>query len=103
MRLNFGGNLTGAMSVCNRRCGVIRCSLQLSGTSSLDLVAKNGYLAIGNGRDAGRGRTALLGSRLDSDPGEACALQLATNQHLVMVAMRRADQKARRIGRKDPR
>ena len=60
MCLNFAYNLAVAVSVCNRRCGVIRCSLQLSGTSSLDLVAKNGSLAIGNGRDAGRGRTAFL-------------------------------------------
>src|SRR5262245_64986921 len=43
----------------------------------------------------------LLGSSLNHHAGEACLLQLTTDQHGVVIAVRRAYQKAWRIARKD--
>src|SRR5882757_1464341 len=43
-----------------------------------------------------------LGSRLDHHAGETGVLQLATDQCRIVVAVRRACQKARRIVRKNP-
>ena len=59
------------------------------------------FLTISNGRKARRGCTALFGSRLDHHAGETCVLQLATDQCRIVVAVRRACQKARRIVRKN--
>ena len=99
--LNFGSNLAAAMSVCNRGCGVVGCSFQFSRVSGLDFVAKKSSLTISNGRKARRGCTALFGSCLDYHTGEACVLQLATDQGRIVVTVRRACQKARRIVRKN--
>src|SRR5882724_4404966 len=90
------------MSVCNRGCGVVGCSFQFSRVSGLDFVAKESSLAISDGRKARRGCTALFGSRLDHHTGETGVLHLAADQCRIVVAMRRACQKARRIVRKNP-
>src|SRR4249919_2816447 len=90
------------MSVCNRGCGVVGCGLQFSRVSGLDFVAEKSSLTISKGRNARRGGTALFGSRLDHHAGETCVLQLATDQCPIVVAVRRACQKARRIVRKNP-
>ena len=99
--LNFGGNLAAAMFVRNRGCDVVGCSFQFSRFSGLDFVAKKSSLTIGNGRKARRGCAALFGSCLDNHTGKTCLLQLATDQGRIMVAVRRACQKARRIVRKN--
>src|SRR5271169_5286207 len=98
--LNFSSNLAVAMSVRNRGFGIVGCSFQFSRVSGLYFVAKKSSLTISNGRKARRGCTALFGSRLDHHTGEACVLQLATDQCRIVVAVRRACQKARRIVRK---
>src|SRR4029077_2220066 len=50
---------------------------------------------------ARRGCAALLGSSLNHHAGEACLLQLTTDQRGVVIAVRRACQKAWRIAGKD--
>src|SRR5262249_46145766 len=100
--LNFGNNLAAAMSVRNRGCGVVSYSFQFSRVSGLDFVAKRSSLTIGNGRNTGGGRAALFGSGLDYHAGKTCLLQLVTAQCRIMVAMRCARQKTRRIIRKNP-
>src|SRR4029450_2677417 len=50
---------------------------------------------------ARRGCAALLGSSLNRHAGEACLLQLTTDQRGVVIAVRRACQKAWRIAGKD--
>src|SRR5215475_2259870 len=50
---------------------------------------------------ARRGCAALLGSSLYHHAAEACLLQLTTDQRGVVIAVRRACQKAWRIARKD--
>src|SRR5579863_672774 len=50
---------------------------------------------------ARRGCVALLGSSFDRHAGEACLLQLTIDQRGVVIAVRRACQKAWRIVRKD--
>src|SRR6476619_8271521 len=50
---------------------------------------------------ARRGCAALLGSSLNHYVGEACLLQLTTDQRGVVIAVRRACQKTWRIARKD--
>src|SRR4029077_10930004 len=66
-----------------------------------DFVAKRSSLTIGNRRKARRRSTALFGSRLDHNAGETCLPQLAADQLRIVVAVRRACQKARRIVRKN--
>src|SRR5262249_46879146 len=100
--LNFGSNLAAAMSVGNRRCGIIGCSFEFSCVSGLDFVAQRSSLTISNGRKARRGCMTLFGSRLDHYTGETCVLQLATDQCRIVVAVRRTCQKARRVVRKNP-
>ena len=92
-----------------RRCHVClqspmprsRLQLPVFPVSGLDFVAKNSSLTISDGRKARRGCTALFGSRLDHHTGETCVLQFATDQRRIVVAVRRACQKARRIVRKN--
>jgi hypothetical protein len=92
-----------------RRCHVCvqsrtwrsRLQLPVFRVSGLDFVAKKSSLTISNGRKARRGCTALFGSRLDHHAGETCLLQAATDQCRIVVAVRRASQKARRIVRKN--
>ena len=43
----------------------------------------------------------MFGSCLDNHTGETCLLQLATDQGRIVVTVRRACQKARRIVRKN--
>src|SRR5450830_850974 len=50
---------------------------------------------------ARRGCAALFGSSLNHHAGEACLLQLTTDQRGVVIAVRRPCQKAWRIVRKD--
>ena len=95
--LYFGSNPAAAMSLGNRGGGMVGCSFPLSCVSGFDFVAKRGSLTISNGHKARRGSTALFGSRLNHYTGETCVLQLATDQRRIVVAVRRACQKARRI------
>jgi hypothetical protein len=64
---------------------------------SFDLVAKKSFVAIGDGRKAWRGCAALFGSRLDRYIREACVLELAADPCGIVVAMRRAGKKERRV------
>ena len=102
MCLNFGSNLAAAMPVCNRGFGVVGCGFQFSRVPGLDFVAKKSSLTISDGRKARRGCPALLGFRLDHHMGETRVLKLAADQCCIVVAVRRAGQKARRIVRKNP-
>ena len=89
--------------VGNRGCNVVGLRFQASRLPGLDLVAEKRSLTIGDGWKARRGCAALFGSRLDRHMGETCLLQLATDQRLIVVAVRRARQEARRIVRKELR
>ena len=101
VRLYFGGDLTAAMSVSNRGGGVFGCSVQFSRLSRLDFVAKKGSLAISDGHATRRRRPALFGPCLDGHMGETRAFEFAPDERRIVVSMRRARQKARRIVRKN--
>lgn len=103
MGLNPGLNLAAAMSADKHGCGVLGRSSQSTRVSCLDFVAKRGPLTIGDGNFMRRGGPASFGPRLDRRVSEACFLQLATDQRRIVIAMRRARQKARRIVGKDRR
>src|SRR5262245_10308558 len=97
MRLDLRRNGAAAMFVRNRGCGDVGCGFQFAGVAGLNFIAKRRSLTISDSRNARRGSTALLGARLDLDTGEARGLELATDQRRIVVAVRRARQKARRI------
>lgn len=60
-----------------------------------------GAVPVGNGNLACRRHAALLGARVDRYTGEARFLQLTADQRGVVMTMRRARQKTRRVLRKD--
>jgi hypothetical protein len=100
--LNSGDDLAAAVFVRNRGRDVVSCGFQFSRVSGLDFAAKRCSLTIRNGRNARRRGAAVFGSRLNRHTREACVLQFATDECRVVVAVRRACQKARRIVRKNP-
>ncbi len=85
------------MSIRNPGRGVVGCGLQLACVPGFDLVAQGSSLTICNSRMARGGCAALIGSGLDYHPRKACLLQLTTDQRGVVIAVRRASQKAWRI------
>jgi hypothetical protein len=96
----FLQQLAASMSVRNLGRGVVGCGLQLVSVSGFDLVAEGSSLAVGNSRMARGGCAALIGSSLDYHARKACLLQLTMAQRGVVIAMRRASQKAWWIARK---
>src|SRR5689334_20858005 len=70
MRLDLGGNRAAAMLVPDHGFGVVGRGLQFPRVPGHDFIAKQRSLAIGDGRKARRGCTALLGPRLDHDVRE---------------------------------
>src|SRR6266403_213022 len=98
--LNFCSNLTASMSIRNSGGCLIGCNLQPGCVPGFDLVAQGGSLTVRNSWMARGGRAALIGFRLDYHAREAGLLQLTTDQRGVVIAVRRASQKAWWIARK---
>ena len=93
-------NLAASVSVRDPGCGVARGFLQPVGVSGFNLVSQGSSLAVSNSRMTRSGCSALIGSRLDGHARKACFLQLTADQPGIVIAVRRASQKARWIARK---
>ncbi|MNS96812.1 hypothetical protein D3C72_1311280 [compost metagenome] len=87
------------MPAGNRLLRAVGRKLEQACVARLDLVAQRRALAVGHRHLACRGRVAQLLVRLDLDVGEPRAAQVVADLCDVVVAVRRAREKARRVVR----